>query len=179
VTLELVVEQLREGRSFSGHWLTATQVRDVTLVAAASCTHPAEGISHQEPMPDAPDPEGLPDWEDLRAATLGTERRHDVAIELRVCVPEAASPGDRLPAHRRVWIRPRGELPDDPLVHAALLVFATDRTLLRLGARPHRPVWGLPHAVSLDHAVWLHRVRRFDDWVLSRSAQNATDEDLE
>ena len=166
VPLELVVERLRDGRSFSARRITGTQSRDVTIVATASFTTPSEGIAHQDPMPEAPVPEGLPDWEDLRAAALGTARRSDVAIELRVCDADPKERGERLQAYRRVWIRPRGELPDDPLLHAALFVFSTDRTLLRVAARPHGAIWSVRHAASLDHAVWLHDVHRFDDWVL-------------
>jgi acyl-CoA thioesterase-2 len=166
VPLELTVERLRDGRSFSARRITGTQAGDVTIVATASFTRPEEGISHQDPMPAAPRPEGLSDWEDLRAAMLGTDRRHDVAVELRVCDPDAPGPGAPLPAYRRVWIRPRGSLPDDPLLHAAMFVFATDRTLLRVAARPHGPIWGVRQAASLDHAVWLHHPARFEDWVL-------------
>jgi acyl-CoA thioesterase-2 len=165
VPLELAVERLRDGRSFSARRVTGIQAHDVTIVATASFTRPGEGVSHQDPMPEAPDPQGLPDWEDLRAAMLGTEPRH-VAVELRVCDADPEIAGLRPPAYRRVWIRPRGELPDDPLLHAAMFVFATDRTLLRVAARPHGPIWGVRHAASLDHAVWLHHVARFDDWVL-------------
>jgi|KBSSwiStaDraftv2_1062776.scaffolds.fasta_scaffold962811_1 acyl-CoA thioesterase-2 len=166
VPLELAVERLRDGRSFGARRITGTQSHDVTIVATASFTTPSHGISHQDPMPDAPDPEGLPDWEDVRAATLGAERRNDVAVELRVCDADPASRGEALPAYRRVWIRPRGTLPDDPLIHAAMLVFSTDRTLLRVAARPHGPIWSVRNAASLDHAVWLHDLRKFDDWVL-------------
>jgi acyl-CoA thioesterase-2 len=166
VPLELAVERLRDGRSFSARRVTGTQADEVTIIATASFTRPGEGVSHQDPMPEAPDPHGLPDWEDIRAAMLGTERRHDVAVELRVCDADRRHADGRLPAYRRVWIRPRGTLPDDPLLHAAMFVFATDRTLLRVAARPHGPIWGVRQAASLDHAVWLHHVARFDDWVL-------------
>jgi acyl-CoA thioesterase-2 len=138
----------------------------VTIVATASFTTPSLGISHQDPMPASPDPQGLPDWEDLRAVTLGSARRTDVAVELRVCDADPKDHGDRLQAYRRVWIRPRGALPDDSLLPAAMLVFSTDRTLLRMAARPHGPIWSVRQAASLDHAVWLHDARKFDDWGL-------------
>ena len=131
---------LRDGRSFGARRITGTQSHDVTIVATASFTTPSHGISHQDPMPNAPDPEGLPDWEDMRAATLGAQRRNDVAVELRVCDADPVNRGGPLRAYRRVWIRPRGTLPDDPLIHAAMLVFSTDRTLLRVAARPHGPI---------------------------------------
>lgn len=165
VPLDLAVERLRDGRSFSARRVTGTQGHDVTIVATASFTLPGEGISHQDTMPPAPDPERLPDWEELRAAMLHTERRY-VAVELRLCDADPAHADRPLPAYRRLWVRPRGEIPDDPLLHAALFVFATDRTLLRVSARPHGSIWNVRHAASLDHAVWLHYPAKFDDWVL-------------
>jgi len=166
IPLELAVERLRDGRSFVTRRVTGAQSHEATIVATASFTSPSRGVSHQDPMPDAPDPEGLPDYEDLRAATLGAPRRSDVAVELRVCDADPTGHGEALPAYRRVWIRPRGQLPADPLLHAAMLVFSTDRTLLRVAARPHGPVWSMRDAASLDHAVWIHDARAFDDWVL-------------
>ena len=166
VPLELAVDRLRDGRSFSARRVTGTQAGDVTIVATASFTRPGEGVSHQDPMPPAPEPGGLPDWEDLRAAMLRTERRRDVALELRVCDADPEHPEVPLEAYRRVWTRPRGRLPDDPLLHAAMFVFSTDRTLLRVAVRPHGPIWRVRHAASLDHAVWLHHPARFDDWML-------------
>lgn len=166
--IDFAVERLRDGRSFRTRRVVGRQSGEVTIVVLASFARPEAGISHQEPMPAAPGPEGLPDWEELRAAALGdsAKRRDDVAVEVRVCDPDSIDPGVRQPAYRRVWIRPRGTLPDDPLLHAAVLVFATDRTLLRVGARPHGPIWQVRHAASLDHAVWLHQPARFDDWIL-------------
>src|SRR5437899_1736102 len=72
-------------------------------------------------------------------------------------------------AGRTVRVRPRGVLPDGPLVHAAVLVFASDRGLLSTAARPHGLMWGARQGMSLDHAVWLHGAVRFDDWVLQTS----------
>src|SRR5437667_4656886 len=53
-------------------------------------------------------------------------------------------------------MRPRGVLPDDPLVHAAVLVFASDRGLLSTAARPHGLMWGGRQGMSLDHTARLH-----------------------
>jgi acyl-CoA thioesterase-2 len=121
-------------------------------------------------MPEAPEPERLPDWEDERAKILGdrSARRRDGPVEVRICDPEHFS-GQPKPPRQAVWLRPRGAIPDDPLLHAAVLVYATDRTLINTAARPHGLPWGRRVASSLDHAVWLHRSPRFDDWVLYAS----------
>ena len=111
------------------------------------------------------------DWEDERARILGddSKRRPDGAIEVRVCDPDDPDPSVKLPPNRRVWMRPRGPMPDDPLLHAAVLVYATDRTLLGTAARPHGLPWGRRIGASLDHSVWLHHPPKFDDWVLYAS----------
>jgi acyl-CoA thioesterase-2 len=168
VPIRFSVERVREGRTFSTRSVVARQLGEAIFTLVAEFTRVEEGIAHQEPMPGAPPPDGLPDWEDLRARLLGpgTPRRPDGAVEVRVCDPDSLEPGVRLPARRRVWLRPRGTLPEDPLLHAAVLVFASDRTLLRTAARPHGATWRLRVGASLDHAVWLHRPARFDDWVL-------------
>ena len=169
VPLRFVVDRIRDGRTFATRNVTVSQSEQVIFSLSASFAKPEDGIAHQEQnAPEAPAPDGLPDWEDLRAALLGdsSKRRPDGPVEVRVCDPDSPDPTLKLPARRRVWLRPRGPLPEDPLTHAALLVFASDRTLLRTAARPHAATWRLRVGASLDHAVWLHRPVRFDDWLL-------------
>jgi acyl-CoA thioesterase-2 len=60
--------------------------------------------------------------------------------------------------------------PEEPLLVSALLVYASDRTLLSTAARPHGLSWGHRISASLDHAMWLHAQTRFDDWVLYASS---------
>ena len=165
--VEYRVERVRDGRSFHARRVLGCQDGEPIVTMLASFAEGREGIAHQDAMPSAPDPDGLPDWEDLKRAigAPASSLRSDLAMDARVCEPvaELKMPG---PAQWRVWLRPRGALPDDPLLNVAFLVFVTDRTLLRVGARPHGPIYGVRQAASLDHAVWIHRAVRFDDWVL-------------
>jgi acyl-CoA thioesterase-2 len=165
------VDRIRDGRSFTTRRVVAQQGGEAIFNLAASFVRPEPGIAHQSPMPEAPAPETMPDWEDERARILGdpARRRPDGPVEVRICDPDDPNPGVRLPPRRRVWMRPRGTLPDDPRVHAAVLVYATDRTLLGTAARPHGLPWGHRIGASLDHAVWLHHAPRFDGWVLFAS----------
>jgi acyl-CoA thioesterase-2 len=66
------------------------------------------------------------------------------------------------------WLRAIGPLPDDPLVHCALLAYASDTTLLDIACYPHGVSWIDPHVdeASLDHAMWFHRAFRVDEWLL-------------
>ncbi len=59
-------------------------------------------------------------------------------------------------------------LPDDPLLHAAVLAYASDYSLLEPVLRRHGLVWTDPRlrVASLDHSMWFHRDARADDWVL-------------
>jgi acyl-CoA thioesterase-2 len=173
------VERLRDGRSFKTRQVLARQDGTAIFSLTASFARIEQGISHQDPMPDAPPPEGLPEWEDVRAQLLNdpSKRRPDGPLEVRVCDPDSPDPDVRLPPTRRIWLRTRGIVPDDPLLRTAMLVFATDRTLLRTGARPHGLPWARTIGVSLDHAVWLHHPPSFSDWILyachSPAAENA------
>ena len=172
--IRFVVDRIRDGRTFTTRSVVAHQGGEAIFTLSASFARTEDGISHQDPMPEAPAPETLPDWEDVRVKILGDEsqRRRDNAVELRMCDPEGYA-GEPKPPHQMVWIRPRGKVPDDPLIHAAVLVYASDRTLINTAARPHGLPWGKRVAASLDHAFWLHRPFRFDDWVLYASASPA------
>jgi acyl-CoA thioesterase-2 len=174
VPIRFVVDRIRDGRSFTTRRVVAHQGGEAIFSLEASFVRPEEGIAHEDPMPAAPDPEALPDWEDARARILGDDaaRRGDGPVEVRICDPELFS-GEPKPPRQSVWLRPRGPLPDDPLVHAAVLVYASDRTLINTAARPHGLPWGRRVAASLDHAVWLHRIPRFDGWVLYASQSPA------
>ena len=174
--LRFAVTRVRDGRNFSTRRVLATQGADAIFELSASFTDHEEGVAHaHEPAlgeargPDAlPRPDGLPDWESVRAGETGESPRPHDAIEVRVLRPEDDRPGAVAPSSRVVWMRTRGRLPDDPRLHVAMLIYASDRTLLRTAARLHGGMRDrLP--ASLDHAVWLHRPPRFDDWIVYAS----------
>ena len=61
-----------------------------------------------------------------------------------------------------------GKLPDDPAVHRAVLAYTSDMGLLDTALVPHgRTLFEKEFmAASLDHALWLHRPFRADEWLL-------------
>ncbi len=165
--IRFIVDRIRDGRTFTTRRVVAHQAAEAIFNLDASFTQPEEGISHQDAMPEAPDPDGLPDWEQTRVRRPEwSPPWHVGAVELRMCDADELAPGDDSGTPRRMWIRPRGVIPDDPLFHAAVLIYASDRTLISTAARPHGLGFGTMRGASLDHAVWLHRVPHFSDWVL-------------
>ena len=61
VPITFGVERVRDGRSFSARRIHAYQHGKTILSVIASFQDPAEGLEHQEPMPEnVPDPESLP-----------------------------------------------------------------------------------------------------------------------
>jgi acyl-CoA thioesterase-2 len=166
VPLRFVVDRIRDGRTFTTRRVKAHQAGEAIFNLSASFCVEEHGISHQDPMPEALPPEGLPDWEELRAKMTDAPPPSHGPIEVRMIEPWTDGPS---PARQRSWMRVRGELPEDPLVHTAMLVYATDRTLLGTAARPHAIPWSQRMAASLDHAVWIHHPVRLDGWLLYTS----------
>jgi acyl-CoA thioesterase-2 len=167
--IRFVVDRIRDGRSFTTRRVVAHQRGEAIFNLSASFARPEQGISHQDLMPEAPSPEGLLESESFRvkASRREGELHTDSAVEVRLCDPlEDGGVGD---AFQRNWIRVRGPLPDDPLIHTAVLVYASDRTLLLTAARPHGLPWGKFVAASLDHALWIHHPVRLDGWLLYAS----------
>ncbi|MCP4904632.1 MAG: acyl-CoA thioesterase II [bacterium] len=172
IPIRFVVDRIRDGQTFTTRRIVAHQSGEAIFNMSASFARPEEGISHQRAMPETGSPEGLEEWSILRARATGEPEPEslDNPIEIRVLDPsEFADEGPRDPA-RALWIRPRGVIPDDPDLHTAILVYATDRTLMSTailgsGGIPGKTFMG----ASLDHAVWLHRPIRLDDWLLFSS----------
>ena len=170
--IRFAVERLRDGHSFSARRVHAIQFGKPILSLITSFQTDAEGLDHQDSMPSAPDPESLPSLaevfdglEDPQAVFWSKEKaidqRHvEGAIYIR--------PGRQLAAQQSVWLRAVGQMPDDPLLHAAVLAYSSDYALLEPVLRRHGLAWSdrRLRAASLDHAMWFHRPGRADDWTL-------------
>jgi acyl-CoA thioesterase-2 len=172
--IDYAVEVIRDGRSFSVRRSVALQGDKPIFLMSASFQIEERGLDHYAPGPaDVPRPDELPTMLDRlarypeRAAIWSTIPR---PLDVRyVGEPGWVRPGDRQPdPHQRVWMRIDGKLPDDPLVHACALTYASDLTLLDSVLSVHGEVWGPGGVIgaSLDHALWFHRPFRVDEWFL-------------
>jgi acyl-CoA thioesterase-2 len=168
------VENIRDGRSFSVRRSVARQHDQPIFFMAASFQRAEQGLDHQGEVPaDVPGPDELPTMAQRLAEypeRAGIWAQIPRPIDVRyVGEPGWVRPGARPSDPRqRVWMRFDGRLPDDPLLHACALTYASDLTLLDSVLSTHGAVWGPGGFVgaSLDHALWLHRPFRADEWFL-------------
>ena len=174
VPIDFHVENIRDGRSFSVRRSTAQQHGRTIFFMSASFQVTENGLDHHSPAPaDVPPPEDvatMADWVERYPNRAGLFAAAPQAIDVRyIGVPGWVPPGDRVAAdEQRVWMRVDGKLPDDPLIHACALTYASDLSLLDSVLSMHGEVWGPGGVIgaSLDHALWLHRPFRADEWFL-------------
>jgi acyl-CoA thioesterase-2 len=143
------VDRDRDGRSFSARRVVAVQDGRVIFSMSASFAAPAsprQQVPDQdaEPGPDLPPVDSLPSWDNPKHPSF----------EFRPADRER-----RLPSH--FWLRCTTELPDDPLLHAAVLAYTSDVSSALIQFETDRTSAG----PSLDHAVWFHRPARMDGWI--------------
>ena len=180
------VDRLRDGGSFTTRRIIAIQHGRAIFAMTASFQKMEPGLEHQVAMPDLPQPEDLPNEQDLKAKFIDTLPDNirtywsmDRPIEMRPVdstrffAPATPDPR-RDPSEARgmpvqhVWMRATGRLPDDLPLHQCVLAFASDFTLLdtALVAHGRRTFDPDLQMASLDHAVWFHRPFRADEWLL-------------
>ena len=167
------VERVRDGRSFSTRRVVAVQHGKVIFDLVASFHAAERGVEHQDAMPQVPAPESLPTLQETLADVGDVDLwlLRPRAVELRYVQPNpflARRSGERQPARSQVWMRAAGPLPDDPLVHACAVTYASDMTLLDSVLLAHGRSWDEPdvNGASLDHAMWFHCPVRADEWLL-------------
>lgn len=180
------VERIRDGGSFTTRRVKAIQKGRAIFSMSVSFHKSEESFEHQSAMPDVPWPEDLPSEKDLQAQLLQhlpdnmrAYWQRERPIELRpVDVARYLTREQRSPV-QHIWMRANGKLPDDAALHQCVLAYASDFTLLDTALIAHGKLLfdGDIQLASLDHALWLHRPFRADEWLLyvqdSPSAQGA------
>ncbi|WP_151524660.1 acyl-CoA thioesterase [Serinicoccus kebangsaanensis] len=169
--LRFLVERMRDGRSFSARRVHAVQDGRILMSIIMSFQERSDGLEHQIGMPEVPGPDGLrSDREILEQVQhpVAQETARRRPVELRHVEPLLLGPTAPGPDEQSVWLRIARDLPADPLLHAAILAYASDYVLLEPILRRHGIGWGDPRLrpASLDHSMWFHRPARVDEWVL-------------
>lgn len=167
------VDRSRDGGSFTARRVVAIQHGVQIFTLAASFQQAESGFEHQSQMPVVPPPEDLEDDREvlLRDPALPAAMRvwieRNRPFESRSVLLRGL--GDRTPRAPldHIWLRTRGTLPDDPVLHRALLAFVSDMSLLDTALLPHgKSLFSAVQVASLDHAMWFHRPFRADEWLL-------------
>jgi acyl-CoA thioesterase II len=166
-------EPTRDGRTFSSRRVVASQNGKPIFYMSASYQRPERGLDHADPMPDDLVP---PD----KAQTLASVFEAASGRKAEDWNKEWAALDVRLAGltGRRYWIRAAGKLPDDPALHACVLAYASDLTLLGASLLPHGLIIGDKRIqpASIDHALWFHREFRADEWLLyDQASPSASD----
>jgi acyl-CoA thioesterase-2 len=167
------VERLRDGRSFSARRTHALQGGEAILSMITSFQEQQPGLDYADPMPAGiPGPEEVPSALELLAGIdhpVAKFWTQEAAFDVRhVDGAIYLGPPREATGQQAVWFRSRGALPDDQLLHRALLAYACDQVMLEPILRRAGRSWmtrGLSIA-SLDHAMWWHRDVRVDDWLI-------------
>jgi acyl-CoA thioesterase-2 len=152
VRTTLTVEHLRDSRSFATRQVTAEQEGKMTSRLACSFHVAEDGEEYQLPMQSVPSPEDI--------AFSGDP---PFPIDVRDAGPVRVPDGS-FSSTGRLWYRTCAPLPDDEDLHACMLTFLSDMT--RTSFRPlSLDKWGAHTDASIDHALWLHRPARPDQWL--------------
>ena len=170
--IRFAVEEMRDGNSFSTRRVHAVQKGAPIMSMTCSFQERAGGLEHHDPMPRVPGPDGLTSLADAFRGIDHPGARHlaeSRPIEIRPVESNMfLDAGPEQVATNHVWMRAIGALPDDPLLHAAVLAYSSDYSLLEPVLRRHGMVWTdrRLRVASLDHSMWFHRDVRVDDWLL-------------
>jgi len=175
------VDALRDGGSFSVRRVLATQPgrteeegERTILAMTASFQEEQEGLEHAEHAPEAPDPEGLPTTAEVLAGIehpvaeyWSTQRPIDIRHVTDPIYLRPDANGGTIDA-QMVWMRTLAPVDADPLLHDAILAFASDYTPFEPILRKQGLSWMTPglKMATIDHAIWWHRHVRADEWLL-------------
>lgn len=166
------VDRIRDGTSFTTRRVVAIQHGRAIFNLDASFHVDEPGLEFHTGMPEVPQPEELPTFNERLKPflqQLGPWATKERPIDIRICDPVDTPPETWRSPHAAAWIRANGELPEDRILHACLLTYASDMTLLDTTVRPHGLVWAPDRRLmmaSLDHCMWFHRPFRMDQWLL-------------
>jgi acyl-CoA thioesterase-2 len=165
------VDRIRDGKSFTTRRVVAIQHGRAIYNMQASFHGDEMSIEHQITMPVVPGPEELRSISEVLKSDFADSaewfmREHP--IDQRYIGEVPWSPNRDKDPHQRLWIRADGTLPDDPLLHACVVTYASDMNLMDSIVKAHSINWedGSFMGASLDHCMWFHHELRADEWLL-------------
>ncbi|MGE0387529.1 MAG: acyl-CoA thioesterase [Gammaproteobacteria bacterium] len=174
--VEYAVERIRDGRNFCQRAVVASQSGRCLFRAELAFKAAEGGYEHQHvAAPDVPPPADLHCFADLRTRIPGplpepTARMlaRPRPLDIRPVDPAALFGGRARQARVRAWMRSALPLPACGAVHDAGFAYASDFVLGAPVTVTHADYWmdGDHASASLNHAFWIHRPLRMDEWLL-------------
>lgn len=174
---------VNDGRSFSTRWIIAQQrgVPIFTLQASFQVLETSP-LNHQAKFPDVPLPETLPTESERYKKIHDDERcppQLKKVLQERMVRPnpidiryveslDSSYFGSEEKINEPlqiIWMKAKERLVDDPSVHAAVIGYCSDLTLLPT-VRGNLSALDITMAASLDHSMWFHEKCRADEWLL-------------
>ena len=169
------VDRSRDGRSFSARRVVAIQHGTPIFNLSASFQKPESGLEYQRPMPDIQQPDGLNDI-GYYLGNLHERAPEKFKLTTTLYGPFDFRPVDPLDLEqphrqepiRKMWLKTTDSLPDDPQLHRSVLAYISDFSLLDTNLLPHgiHVLDSHLQIASIDHAIWIHRDFRMDQWIL-------------
>lgn len=157
--VDYTVERVFDGRTAATRRVDARQGERLLATATASfaAALPGPEHGHRDSMPE--DPTTL-----ARTGPAGPAPSMPLE-ELDIRVADDTSGGQFV---RRMWWRTTVALPDDPLLHKLIAVYATDVYLIdpALQVHGHSMRSRTHRSGTTDSSVWFHRAVRADQWNL-------------
>lgn len=169
------VDRSRDGNSFTVRRVVAIQHGRPIFNMAASFQVEQPGVEHQFTAPDVPGPDEIGEAEPMPKEIMDNlpdkfQRwfKRSGPFDFRSAVRTDPLNPEKQPPYKNVWFRCRGEVPNDDYLHRVLLAYASDFHLIGTAMLPHGLSYlkGNVRMASLDHALWIHRPPRVDQWLL-------------
>ena len=173
--VEIDVERVRDGRSMATRQVSVAQGDRMLLTALASFHSNVPGPELSPAPLDVPPPEEMPLLQHWVHRVPHAVRRNaqtwidaPPALEMRIAEPTTFLGGRQTSRPRSHWMRLPRNIADTPALHTALLAYASDYLMLDMALRSHPDPadYASVAAVSLDHAIWLHRPIDLHEWHL-------------
>lgn len=175
--LELQVTALQDGKRFTSRHVRAAQgngraVLDAQVTAAVPLSAPAN--EPPSPLPPGEQPEDLPGLDEVDPSLVrgiqrlgGYSEDRKPSIEFRIPEATAQLSPATMNGRFRFWMRATQPLPADARIHAAAFAYLSDWWLNFSALGWHLRDLGTRklYIASLNHAIWLHRPVRADQWL--------------
>jgi len=168
------VDPIRDGRSFTTRRVRAIQNGKAIFNSSMSFQVQEEGLAHQTPMPDVPEPETLiSDEETINNMSkqypqlVTPAMKAESPIEIRRLHHIDPVNPQKMPPTTGLWMRAKESLGDSSILHQTMLAYLSDYFLMGTALLPHGVSILNPQvqAASLDHVLYFHDKLRADEWL--------------